>query len=186
MGDLPDDVVDAAERLTRLAREAVDDTEAAAYRADRDAALADYGYAARVREDDDGDVLVLYPSEWLEDGVIRVEAVQDRSRAEEIQLTGTGEETDWDAVDAHNRSVAETVEAEHGPVHGATARALADFAGNHYAKRIETLAPEERRTFKEEYFERNAWPTEAQRDVIDESVQLTVRAAKEKSTNETG
>lgn len=174
---LPGDVLEAAERLTRRARAASDDDEAAAYRAERDELLAAHGYAARVREDDARDVLVCYPAEWIAEGVIRVEAIEDRSRAVEIPLSGPGEPDDWAAVDAHNRAVAETVADRHGEPHGATARALADFAGNHYAKPIEELTCEERREFREEYLPRNAWPSDAQREQVEESVRLALAVA---------
>jgi hypothetical protein len=55
MTDLPDDAVAEAERLTRLARRAVDDNERAAYRDRREEILDEHGYVARVREDDPGE-----------------------------------------------------------------------------------------------------------------------------------
>ncbi|SNR31670.1 hypothetical protein SAMN06266787_1011233 [Halorubrum ezzemoulense] len=64
--DVPVEAVDEAERLTRLAREAesaepTPEIEQAAdqYRERRDALAAEYGYTARVRDEDDA--LVLYP-----------------------------------------------------------------------------------------------------------------------------
>jgi hypothetical protein len=64
------------------------------------------------------------------------------------------------------------VAGEHGAVHGANARALADFASNHYAKPIEDLTGGERAEFLEEYFPRNAFPTDDQKAVVEESVRL--------------
>ena len=216
---LPDAVVDEAERLTRLAREAdrreasdrasgervaeqreatertsgergeprvaertasreaPDDGEADVYRRARDELLAEYEYTARVREDGDGAVLVLHPDEWLEDGTAQIEHIEDVSRGVEVPLSGPGEGADWEAVEAHNRDIAETVAETHGEPHGATAHALADFAGNHYAKRLESLTPPELREFREEYLPRNAWPTQAQRDVVAKSLRLTLVAA---------
>ena len=148
MTDLPPEVLEEAERLTRLAREVVDDAEATAYVDERDALLDSHDFTARIRADYTGDVLVCHPQEW-------------------------------DAVEERNRAVAAAVEEDHGPVHGATASALADFMGNHYAKPIAEATPDELAEFKAEYFPRNAWPSDEQRALLDESVRLTV----EKSGN---
>ncbi|MFC6975504.1 rnhA operon protein [Halomicroarcula sp. GCM10025709] len=174
MTELPADVIEEAERLTRLAREAVDEDEAAAYRADRDDLLAAHDYTARVREDDTGDVLVCHPEEWVADGVIHPDRVEDIDRGVERQLSGTGDPDEWDDVADANETIAETVAEEHGPVHGATARALADFMSNHYAKRIADATPAELDEFETEYFPRNAWPSEEQRSLVGESVQIAV------------
>ncbi|MFC7020045.1 MULTISPECIES: DUF7108 family protein [Haloarcula] len=179
MTDLPPEVLEEAERLTRLAREVVDDAEATAYVDRRDALLDSHDFTARVRADDTGDVLVCHPQEWVEDGVIRPERVEDVDRGVEIQLSGPGDPEEWDAVEERNRAVATAVEEEHGPVHGATASALADFMGNHYAKPIAEATPDELAEFKTEYFPRNAWPSDEQRALLEESVRLTV----EKSGN---
>lgn len=176
---LPESAVEEAERLTRLAREASDPDEAEAYRSDRAALLVEHGYAARVREDDTGETLVCYPTEWLSDGTVQIDAVQDVSRGVEIPLSGTGTGEDWDVIDAHNRAVAAAVDERHGPPHAATARALADFASNHYAKPIEALTEEESLEFRTEYLPRNAWPTDKQRARVEESVRLTRSIARE-------
>jgi hypothetical protein len=166
---LPVDVITRAVTFTRRLRQAVDDAERAAVSAERDRLLADHGYVARVREDAAGKTLVLYPDEWVEDGVVRVDRVEDPGRAVERSLSGVGSD-DWDAVEAHNRRVAERVRAVHGDPHGATAHAYADFMSNHYAKRLEAASPAERREFREEYLPRNGWPTEAQREAVEESL----------------
>jgi hypothetical protein len=176
---LPESVVDEAERLTRLARNATDPDEAAAYRADREALLAERGYAARVREDEAGETLVCYPAEWLSDGTVQVDAVEDVSRGVEIPLSGTGSADDWDAIDARNRDVAAMVAERHGEPHAATARALADFASNHYAKPIEALTDAECREFRTDYLPRNAWPSDEQRARAEESVRLARSVARE-------
>src|SRR6056297_3612557 len=177
MPELPADAQDEVERLTRLARQAVDEGAAAAYRDQRAALLEEHDYEARIREEDTGDVLVCYPSEWVEDGVIQPDMVEDTERGVEIRLSGPGDPDEWDDVEAGNREVVERVRADHGEVHGATARALADFMGNHYAKPIAEATPEELAEFREEYFPRNAWPTEQQRELLDDSVELTVKKA---------
>lgn len=175
---LPDDIVAEAERLTRLARTAVDENEATAHRERRGRLLAEHEFTARVREDDD-DVLVLYPAGWLVDGVVRTDRIEDTSRAVEIPLEGVGDPDDWDDVDADNRSLVADVRERHGDVHGDNAAALADFVGNHYAKPIEELTGPELEEFRTEYFVRNAWPSKKQREAIDESIELIYETAGE-------
>ncbi|QLG63954.1 rnhA operon protein [Halorarum salinum] len=166
--ELPADLIEEAERLTRLARKAVDEEEAAAYRSDRERRLAEHDFTARVREGDD--TLVLHPEEWLEDGLARVDRIEDTSRAIERPLSGPGDPDDWQAVEEYNASLVERVTAEHGETHGANARAFADFMGNHYAKRMDEATDEEVAEFLAEYFPRNAWPTDEQRDLAESSV----------------
>jgi len=175
-GELPETVVEEAERLSRLAREAVDDDERAACERERDALVAEHGFEARVREDDTGDTLVLYPAEWVDDGTVARDRVEDTGRAVERSLSGPGDPERWDEVAEHNRAVAERVRSAHGETHGETAAALATFMSNHYAKRIEAATGDELREFREEYFPRNAWPTERQRRRLDRSVELVFDA----------
>ncbi|WP_049924609.1 DUF7108 family protein [Halopiger djelfimassiliensis] len=179
VAELPADVVDEAERLTRLERTATDENEAAAHERRRDRLLAEHDFTARVRDDGGDDVLVLHPEEWHEDGVIRTERIENISRAIEIPLEGTGDPDNWEAVDDHNRDLVAAVRAQHGDVHGENAAALADFVGNHYAKPIESLTAAELAEFRTEYFVRNAWPSEKQRDAIDESIRLVYETAGE-------
>ena len=178
--ELPADVVDEAERLTRIARETPDKNEARARREGREDLLAEYDFTARVREDGD-DTLVLHPAEWHDDeeGVIRTDRIDDLSRAIELPLEGTGDPDDWNDVEEHNRALAERVRERHGDVHGDNAAALADFAGNHYAKRIEEVTAAELREFRDDYFVRNAWPSTQQRDAIEESIALVYETAGE-------
>jgi len=178
-GTVPAAVADEAERLTRLAREAVDDNEAAARRERCDDLLAEYGFTARIRDDDGDAVLVLHPEEWLVDGVVDIERVDDTDRAVERRLSGTGDGEDWERVAAHNRRVAERVEREHGRPHGENADALATFASNHYAKPIGKLTPAEREEFLSEYFPRNAWPTAEQSAAVEESVDIVLDVARD-------
>jgi hypothetical protein len=175
---LPQAVIDEAERLTRRAREAVDPNEAAAYRGKRESLIAEHDFTARVREAD-RDTLVLHPQEWVEDGRVQPEHVDDLDRGVERPLEGPGEADDWAVTEAHNRELAETVEAEHGAVHGANAHALADFASNHYAKPIDRLTGGELQEFYDEYFPRNAWPSDDQKAVVEESVRLVLETADE-------
>jgi len=169
MSDLPREVVDAAKRLTRLARRAVDDAEAAAYERDRDERLDEYGFIARVREADD--TLVLHPAEWLAGETARMDRIEDTDRAVEIPLSGSGDPEEWDTVEAHNADIVDRVAERAGEVHAANARAFADFMGNHYARRMETATAEELQEFLTEYYPRNAWPSEKQREAVAQSLE---------------
>lgn len=171
---IPDDVATEAERLTRLARETIDENEAAAHERRRAAVLAEHGYTARVREAGASAILVLHPREWVEDGVIRPERIDDIERGIEIPLEGPATDADWEAVEEHNRALAERIAEEHGEVHGRTAHAFADFMGNHYVKRMDEATEREREEFRADYFVRNAWPTAEQKAKLDESLSLVV------------
>jgi len=176
--ELPAEVLDEAERLTHRARRAVDDQVAQAYREDRDALVSEYGFTARVRTEG-RDTLVVYPSEWVVDGTVHPDRVEDVDRGIERPLEGPGEADEWEIVDEHNREVAEDVATAHGEVHGENARALAAFASNHYAKPIEDLTPEEREEFLGEFFVRNAFPSDDQKAVVEESVRLVYERLEE-------
>lgn len=174
---LPDEVVDEAVTLTRRARRAVDENEATAYRKARSELLEAHEFEARVREEK-RDVLVCYPAEWIEDGTVRLDQIEDTGRGVERPLEGTGDPDDWETVEDENSRIVAAIEAEHGAVHGANARALVDFLGNHYAKSLEDITEDERAEFLEEYYPRNVWPTDDQKAVVEESVQLAVEYAR--------
>lgn len=178
--ELPADIVDEAERLTKLAREVVDEDEAEAYQEARDDLLTDTDFTARVREDD-RDTLVLYPSEWVVDGTVHPDRINDIDRGIERPLEGPGASEDWSVIDDYNRTVAEAVADNHGDVHGQNAQTLADFASNHYAKPIADLTREERAEFLSEYFVRNAFPSDDQKSVVEESVEIAVELADDDS-----
>ncbi|WP_135819841.1 DUF7108 family protein [Halostella litorea] len=180
MPELPEDVAEEAERLTRLAREAVDEQEAAAYRRDRDRRLAEHDFRARVREDDARAVLVLHPDEWVEDGTIRPGEVDDTDRAAEIPLDGPGDPDDWESVEAHNAELVERVREDHGEVHAANVRAFADFMGNHYARPLDSATGDEVREFLRDYYPRNAWPSDEQREVVERSLRYAFDAAEKR------
>jgi hypothetical protein len=174
---LPTAVIERVETLTRRARRAVDENERDAYLEERATLLSTHEYEARIREDDAGETLVLYPAEWIEDGTIQVDRIDDTDRGIERPLSGVRSGADWADVDEHNREIAAAVRKRHGEVHGETAAAFADFMSNHYAKPIEAATPGEREEFRTEYFPRNAWPSAAQRDQLEESLRLIVETA---------
>jgi hypothetical protein len=166
--ELPADVVREAERLTRLAHDAVDPAETAAYEDDRDGVLADHGFTARVREADE--TLVLHPEEWVEDGTVRTDRIEDTDRAVEVSLRGAGDDDTWEAVEERNAALVAEVAAAHGEVHAANARAFADFMGNHYARRVGAASRRHVREFLDEYYPRNAFPSAAERAAVEESL----------------
>ncbi len=175
--ELPSDVIEEAETLTRRARRGVDEQEATAYREARAELLETHGFTARVR-DEERAVLVLYPAEWIEDGTVQLERIEDTDRGIERPLEGAGDPDDWEHVDAHNSELAAEIRAEHGEDHGANAQAFAEFLSNHYAKPIESATDEEIAEFLEEYYQRNVWPTDDQKAVVGESVRLLVDHAR--------
>jgi hypothetical protein len=175
MADLPENVVDRVEQLTRLARETPDSNEAAAYRSEREELLGEYGYSARVRDADEDEagraVLVCYPDEWMEEGTARLERIEDTDRAVERPLEGPTD-ADWEAVAAWNDAIVDAVAEAHGAPHAETARALADYANNHHATTIDRLTETDVERFREDYFPRNAWPTDEQFAVLDKSIRI--------------
>lgn len=176
--DLPSEVVEEAARLTRRAREASSDAERAGALRARERLLTDHGFTARVRTEPEREVLVCYPTDWVVDGTVRTDRIEDTDRAVEYTLSGVGDDN-WAAVDEHNRALAAAVEECHGPDHGANAQALADFAGNHYGKRVERLTGAELSLFVNEYYPRNAWPSDDERAVVERSVRLVFEEAGE-------
>lgn len=176
---LSDGVVEEVERLTRLARRAADPAERAAYEERRERLLAARGFEARVREADD--TLVCYPANWLDDaGVVRTDRIETTDRAVEIPLSGPGDPEEWEAVEADNAALVSAVaEAadEAGAAHAANARAFADFMGNHYAKRIPRATPAEVEEFLAEYYPRNAWPSDRERALVEDSLRLLFETA---------
>lgn len=174
---LPTDVIDRATTLTRRARGAVDGNEQRAYLEERDTLLDEHGYTARIRDGDTGETLVLYPEEWVEDGTVRFDRIEDTARAVERPISGPGSDADWDDIARHNRAIAARVRDRYGDVHGDTALAFADFMSNHYAKPIEMATTEEREEFRTEYFVRNAWPSERQRERVAESLRVITEVA---------
>ena len=172
---VPEEVVSEAERLTRLAADAAVEAEAAVYRERRRAIADDHDLTARVREADD--TLVLYPEEWVEDGVVQVDRIDDTDRAVEVSLSGPDHGAEWDAVEADNEAIVAAVAEEHGPTHAANVRAFADFMGNHYLKRVDDATDAEREEFLTEYYPRNAWPSAEQAAVVERSLALAAETA---------
>lgn len=174
---LPPAIIDEAERLTKQARNTVDENEQEAYRNARDRQLADHDYQARIR-DDERAVLVLYPEEWVEEGTIRPEHIENIDRGIERPLEGVGDGS-WEAIESHNSEIVDAVNREYGSDHGANVRALADYAGNHYLKPIEELTGEELSRFLDDYYPRNAWPSDEQRAQVETSIEYAFEMGEE-------
>jgi hypothetical protein len=168
--EIPQDTLEEAKRLTRVLRRATDPAEAATYRQERDQLVEAFGFEVRVRTDDD--TLVCYPAEWLDSGTVQLDQIEDRDRAIEVSLSGPGDPDDWEVVKSYNDTLVARVRTECGDTHAANARALADFMGNHYAKRMDTATQEEIDEFRTEYYPRNVWPTGGQREVLEQSLRL--------------
>jgi len=169
MSELPADTVEDAERLTKLARQLGNSDEADAYRQRREEALAAHAYTARVREEDE--TLVLYPDEWLDDGTVVLDRIEDTDRAVEIPLGDAHDEGTFEEIEAHNDALVEAVAEEYDPEHAENVRAFADFMGNHYLARVDSATDEQIEEFTTEYYERNAWPDKKQQEVVETSLE---------------
>ena len=167
---LPESVLEDVERLTRLARASRTDRERHAYRERRESLLDAHGYRARVRNEDE--TLVCYPTDWIEDGTVQVDRIDDRSSAIEIPLAEAADPDDWEAVDAENRAVVAAVEEANGAEHAANAKAFADFMSNHRARPIASATAADVETFLGDYYVRNAWPSPEERAIVTDSLAL--------------
>jgi len=168
MSELPPDAIEAAERLTKLARQVGDEAEADAYRQRRAEMLVEHDFTARVREEDE--TLVLHPEEWLEDGTVVLDRIEDTDRAVEVSLTAS-DEGSWEEIEEHNAALVDTVAEEYGELHAKNVRAFADFMGNHYLARVDNATDEQIAEFVTEYYPRNAWPDKKQREVVETSLE---------------
>lgn len=175
--ELPAAVLDRAVRLTRLARGTTVEAKALTYRRQRDHILAQHGYVARIRSEQSKAVLVCYPAEWVDDATVQPDRIDDPDRAAERPLNGSGNEDNWEEINASNRQLVEAVEAEAGRVHARNAAAFADFMGNHYCRSIESATHIEVKEFLNEYYPRNAWPSPEEKAVIDESLEIVFEVA---------
>jgi hypothetical protein len=172
--EIPEEIVSEAERLTRLATDAAVEAEAAVYRDRRAEIVREHDFVPRVREEDD--TLVLYPEEWVEEGLVQLDRIEDTDRAVEVSLSGPDHGAEWAAVEADNEAIVAAVAEAHGQVHAANVRAFADFMGNHYLKRVDDATDAEREEFLTEYYPRNAWPTAEQAAVVEESLRLAMES----------
>ncbi|MFC6752858.1 DUF7108 domain-containing protein [Halorubrum tibetense] len=175
--DVPVEVVEEAERLTRLAREATDPDAAAHYRERRDELVTDHEYTPRLREDDD--TLVLYPAEWMESGTVRMDRIEDTDRAVEVSLSGPGDADRYREIAAYNDAVVDAVADRAADVHAETARTFAAFMSNHYVRHVDDATPAIREEFREEYLPRNGWPTDEQLARVEESLTTVESVARD-------
>lgn len=171
----PAAIIREAERLTRLARQTGNDEERALYRRKRDEILDEHGFTARIRESDD--TLVCYPSEWMAEGTAQVDRIEAVDKAVEVSLSGPGDPDRFDEVAEHNRSIVADIKTTYGRTHAANARAFADFMENHYVKQVDRATVDELTEFRTDYFRRNVWPTDEQRQKLDASLALVFEIA---------
>ena len=171
----PEEVVEEAERLTRLAADAALDEVAEAYRESRERAVREHDFTARVRDEDD--TLVLHPDAWLDGDTVRMERVDDTDRAVEVPLSATTGEGTWTDIEAHNADIVDRVADTYGQPHADNARAFADFMGNHYLMRMDAATADHCTEFLEEYFPRNAWASAAQQAAVDSSLECVFAVA---------
>lgn len=173
--ELPPDVRQRAVMLGRQLVEREADEEISKRLAEL---LGPHGFQPHVRSDEDGAVLVCVPAEWTVDGSVDPEAIEDVSRAIELPLTGAAH-AEWEQVAAQNARVAARVAEECDATHAANARAFATFMSNHRARPITHATESDVEEFVQEYYPRNAWPSEAEAAVIGKSVRITRRVAEE-------
>lgn len=181
---IPSQVIQEATRLSRLAYRA--DTsdhdrsdERTHYTNRRTDLLEQYDYTAHIRDDADPTV-VFYPTDWVTDGNVDLDNIQDTGNAIERPLTG-GDGDDYDAVAPHNQSLVDTIADAYGEPHASNAAAFATFMNNHRSRRIETATAADITEFLEEYYPRNTWPTDDQRHCICRSLRYTLNTALEHS-----
>ncbi|MDZ7730190.1 MAG: rnhA operon protein [Natrialbaceae archaeon] len=174
---LPDPVIETVERLARRERRAPTAETRREHQAAIERRLDPYEYSWRIRADEDGETLVLYPAEWVDD-VVQFDRIEDTSRAVERPLSPR-EGDDWDSVDAANRQIVEAVRRRHGDKHAENASAFATFLGNHYLYTMDTATEEIVAKFLEEYYPRNVWPSEDERACVEESIEIAIGVGKE-------
>ncbi|MDY6780911.1 MAG: rnhA operon protein [Halobacteria archaeon] len=160
-----DDWVRRAAKLTRLARYSEDEDELLD---ERDEMVEERGYRARVREEDS--TLVLYPDDWVEDGEVVVERIDDTDEAVEVPLRRGGEE--YDDVRDTNDEILGGFEEEFDEKHFVNARAFAEFCENHHTVPVERVTAEHVDEFLAEYYPRNVWVHDETEEVVEESLRL--------------
>lgn len=173
---LPTDVIEEATRLTRLANRTDDRSEEHRHYTNRRAELLDpYEYTTHIREDPEP-TIVFHPTDWVTDGTVDTDAIDDTDNAIERPLTG-GEPQEYDTVAPHNQSIVDAVTDTHGDPHASNAAAFATFMNNHRSRRIETATATDITEFLDEYYPRNTWPTDEQRATICRSLRYTLATA---------
>jgi len=150
------------EEATRLTRVALSGNEEA--REERDVLAEENGYVARER--DDG-VLVLHPNDWLEDGVVDLNAF-DADEAYEIPLEGRG----FEEAREENDEVLDSFGAEADEVDVFNVRSFAEFCENHHSVSVENATAEQVEEFVNDYYVRNVWPTDEAEGRLEESLRL--------------
>ena len=124
-------------------------------RSDCFAALAaENGFVARLRDDE---TLVLYPDDWVVDGKVDLERIDDTDRAYEIPLSEKGES--WEDVHSYNSDVIEKLSEmeEITETEVSNAEYFVEFVENHYILPVDEVSQKHVREFLEDYYPRNVW-----------------------------
>ncbi|MDY7081762.1 MAG: hypothetical protein SXQ77_04995, partial [Halobacteria archaeon] len=137
---------------------------------ERDALAAKHGYRARLRDDD---TLVLYPDDWVEEGEVRVEDIEDTSRAVEVPLEG---HRDWEEARDMNDEILDELKRDTEDFHYENARAFAEFTENHYSMSVKDVRPKHVREFLEDYYVRNTWTSEEAQEKVEASLYVVLDA----------
>lgn len=140
----------------------------------RDRLVRSHGHRARLRLDDM--VLVLYPEEWVEDGEVRFEEVEDVDRALEVELEP---EKEWGEAHSENKELLSEFGERVEDHHVYNARVFTEFLENHYSISVMDARQEHVNEFLEEFYPRNAWPSRQARVCVDESVEMFLEFARE-------
>lgn len=150
-----------------------DRTDVQEIRRERDAIAERHGYGVRLRDADD--VLVCYPLDWLDDGTVDLDSVEDLDRAVEVSLGG-GSDDVADVRDA-NDAVVEPVLEEADDAVGYDAAAFAEYCENHHRARLGEVSRTQVERFLEEYYPRNVWPPDGAEDRVEEALRRVLDRA---------
>lgn len=168
--ELPHNVRERAIALARSLR----DTESDETERTLTTLLERYGFRPRIRFDDA--VLVCYPTEWEEDGMVHPTDIDDIDRAIELPFT-EDEKVAWETIATENARIVEDVRSQYGEAHGVNAEAFADFMNNHRAQSIRNATDKDVEEFLTNYYQRNVWPSDEQASLVETSVAIARRSA---------
>ncbi|MFB6187930.1 MAG: rnhA operon protein, partial [Halobacteriaceae archaeon] len=153
------------------------------YKQRRRELLDRFDYEFHLRSTENETVLVCYPSAWMDNGIVDIEAIDDRDKAIERNLNSTHSEKDWETIYTINNEIATDVKESYGKIHGQTATAFSEFMSNHRMAPIWNATANDIIEFLQEYFVRNAWPTDAQSAVVNRSLRYTIEMAQERANS---
>ncbi|XGI83882.1 rnhA operon protein [Halorutilales archaeon Cl-col2-1] len=165
-----EDWVDEAVRLTKMSLT----SPSPVYEDRLDELAAENGFVARLRDDE---TLVLYPDDWVVDGEVDVERIEDTDRAHEIPLSEKGES--WEDVHSYNSDVIEELSEmeEVTETEVSNAEYFVEFLENHYILPVDEVSQKHVREFLEDYYPRNVWSSPNEEETVKKSVRKLLEAA---------